>query len=93
MGNSDAENELNRNAKKLEGMVGDKTNWNDKGRTRHLGELLKILQDEKKELDETLTQIGADNPAAGPIIKAKTAIDEAIKIVEAEIEAAAKKKK
>ena len=52
----------------------------------------KDITGEKKELDETLTQIGADNPAAGPIIKAKTAIDEAIKIVEAEIEAAAKKK-
>jgi hypothetical protein len=40
-----------------------------------------------------LTQVGAGNPAADAIIKAKTAIDEAIKIVEAEIAAEQKKKK
>jgi hypothetical protein len=55
--------------------------------------LPKILQDEMKELDDRLTQVGADSPAAGPIIDAKKAIDEAIKIVQAEIEAAAKTKR
>jgi hypothetical protein len=52
-----------------------------------------MLKKGKKLPDEKLTQVGFDNPAADPIIKAKTAVDEAIKIVGTEIEAATKKKK
>lgn len=84
---------MNRNAEKLEDMVkGGRTGMTRTG-PGTLGAFLKMLKEEKKLPDDKLTQVGADSPAAGPIIKAKTAIDEAIKIVEAEIEATAGKKK
>jgi hypothetical protein len=57
----------------MEGLVGDKTNRNDRG-TRHPGAFLKRLKEEK-----VAGQVGAGNPAAGQIIDAKKAPDEAIK--------------
>lgn len=94
--NTDAKHDLEDNAAKLEGNVNNKTNWDDKGGTKYLENLLKILKDEKVELDKKLVQVGDKSEAGKKIIEAKSAIDEAVGIVEAKIaerEAAKKKKK
>lgn len=83
VGNSDVKGELERNAKKLEGNVNDKTNWNDKGGTKHINELIALLKAERALLEEKQTQVGKGT-GADKIGDAITEIDKAIEAAEAE---------
>lgn len=78
-GNSDAKEDLENNAKYMNGVADDEKNWNDDGSTKSLKGFKKLLQDEKKMLDKKLSQVKAESEAGKKIIEAKNAIDEAAK--------------
>lgn len=78
-GNSDAKKDLERNADFLDWVAENKKNWDDEGGTKSKKGFKKLLQDEKKELDKKLVQVGAESEAGKKIIEAKGAIDAAAK--------------
>lgn len=83
VGNSDVKHDLEDNAKNLEGKVGDKKLWNDKGGTKYIDNFIKMLKEEKVLLGEKQTQVGKGT-AADKIGDAITEIDKAIEAAEAE---------